>query len=104
MLSPSDLTKEIETRLKNYLSRDKSGIRKALLTLILKVKTVTIPQIHAVLSEKFDVSYHSVASMVGIIASKFGILTLRKTKDSDIGTYEIKHQYVTVVERVIAAV
>ena len=104
MLSPSDLTKEIETRLKNYLSRDKSGIRKALLTLIVTAKTVTVPQMHEALSKRFDVSYHSVASMIGIIASKFGILTLKKAKDSDLGTYEIKRQYISIVERVIAAV
>ena len=38
MITPSDLRKEIEERLKSYLSRDKSGIRKALLGLIVKMK------------------------------------------------------------------
>jgi len=103
MLSPSDLAKEIEIRLKNYLSRDKSGIRRALLDFFLKVKSATIPQIYSVLSGRFDVTYHSVASMVGIISSKFGILTMKKEKDSDLGTYEIKSQYMGIVERVIAA-
>ncbi|HJJ47376.1 MAG TPA: DUF2551 domain-containing protein [Methanocorpusculum sp.] len=104
MISPSDLTKEIEARLKNYLSRDKSGIRKALLTLIVKIRTVTIGQLYEALSKTFDVTYHSVASMVGIISSKFGILSQKKTKDADLATYELKSQYAAIVERVISAV
>lgn len=104
MITPLDLKKEIETRLRSYLSRDKSGIRKALLSLIVKTKTLTIPQIHAKLSTAFHVSYHSVASMVGTIASKFGILSMKKEKDGDLGVYELKPQYAELVERVIASV
>lgn len=102
MISPSDLKKEIEERLRSYLSRDKSGIRKALLSLIVKVKTVTVPEIHAALSANFSVSIHSVASMVGTIASKFGILSMKKAKDGDLGVYELKPQYAELVERVIS--
>ena len=104
MLSPSDLTKEIETRLKNYLSRDKSGIRKALLSLIVKIGTVTVAQLHEALSKTFDVTYQSVASMVGIISSRFGILSQIKERDADLATYKLKDRYAAVVERVISAV
>ena len=103
MITPSDLRKEIEERLKSYLSRDKSGIRKALLGLIVKMKTVTVPEIHATLSAAFEVSIHSVASMVGTIASKFGILSMKKAKDGDLAVYELKPQYAELVERVISS-
>ena len=42
MISPSDLKKEIEARLRSYLSRDKSGIRKALLGLIVEKEGWTL--------------------------------------------------------------
>jgi len=103
MLSTSDLRKEIERRLRSYLSRDKSGIRKALLNLLIRVKSMTVPQIHKALSTKFDVTYHSVASMVGIVASKLGILSTHKTKDGSLGVYELKEQYVDLVEQVVAS-
>ncbi|MCK9314409.1 MAG: DUF2551 domain-containing protein [Methanocorpusculum sp.] len=103
MLSASDLRKEIERRLRSYLSRDKSGIRKALLSLLMRTKTMTVPQIHEALSSKFEVTYHSVASMVGIVASKLGILATHKTKDGALGVYELKEQYADIVERVVAS-
>ncbi|MBE6506549.1 MAG: DUF2551 domain-containing protein [Methanocorpusculum parvum] len=102
MITPSDLKKEIEERLKSYLSRDKSGIRKALLSLIVEMKTVTVPEIHKTLSAAFEVSIHSVASMVGTIASKLGILSMKKAKDGDLGIYELKPQYADLVQRVIS--
>lgn len=103
MLSPSDLRKEIERRLRSYLSRDKSGIRKALLRLLIRSKSLTVLQIHESLSAKFDVTYHSVASMVGIVASKLGILSTHKTKDGALGVYELKEQYAQLVEQVVAS-
>ncbi len=102
MLSPSDLRKEIETRLRKYLARDKSGIRKELLGLFVRAKSLTVAQIHEKLSERFSVSYHSLASMVGTIASKLGILSLRRSQDGSIGIYEVKEQYVDVIERAIS--
>jgi predicted transcriptional regulator len=102
MLSPSDLRKEIENRLRKYLARDKSGIRKALLSLFVRAKSLTVAQIHERLAEKFGVSYHSIASMVGTIASKLGILSTRRSSDGTIGVYEVKEQYVDVIERAIA--
>lgn len=101
MFTASDLKAEIEKRLQNYLSRDKSGIRKALLTFLLKVKSVTVNQVYTVLSSKFSVSMHSVASMLGTMASKLGILSLKREKDGDAGVYELKPQYAALVERLV---
>ncbi len=104
MLSPSDLRKEIERRLRSYLSCDKSGIRKALLSLLIRAKSTTVPQIHEALSTKFDVTYHSVASMVGIVASKLGILSTHKMKDGALSVYGLKPQYSELVKQVIASI
>ncbi len=84
MRSPGELKKEIESRLKGYLSRDRDGIRHELLNLFVKVKSLTIPpQIYEKLQERFSVSYHSIASMVGIIASRIGILHVRRNAEGD---------------------
>ncbi|MDV0443262.1 DUF2551 domain-containing protein [Methanorbis rubei] len=102
MLSRSDLRKEIETRLRKYLARDKSGIRKELLSLFIRARSLTVAQIHETLAERFSVSYHSIASMVGTIAAKLGILSTRRGPDGTVGVYEVKEQYVDVIEQAIA--
>ncbi len=104
MRSVADLKNEIEKRLKNYLSRDKNGIRRTLLNIFVQVKTITIGGLYDKLKENFDVSYKSVASMVGIIASKIGILHVIKEKDNDQIRYMLKDQYADLVTRVISAV
>ena len=103
MINASDLKKEIEARLTAYLSRDKSGIRAMLLKLLVKLKSFTVNKIHALLSEQFPVSIHSVASMIGTIASKFGILSVKRETDGDLGVYELKPQYYEMVTRIADA-
>ncbi|MDD4299395.1 MAG: DUF2551 domain-containing protein [Methanomicrobium sp.] len=104
MRSAADLKNEIEKRLRNYLSRDKNGLRRTLLNIFVKAKSMTIAETHAKLKEKFDISYQSVASMVGTIASKIGILHIIKSKDNDQNLYRLKDQYADMVARIVTAV
>ncbi|MCK4269933.1 MAG: DUF2551 domain-containing protein [Methanogenium sp.] len=97
MRSPGDLKKEIKKRLQSYLSRDKNGIRHDLLRIFIKTKSVTIAQTFEILRKKFTITYQSVASMVGTIASRMGILHVRKNTDNSISTYELKSQYADLV-------
>jgi len=53
------------------------------------------------LQEQFSISYHSVASMVGIIASRIGILHVRRNADGTNTIYELKDQYVDVVANIL---
>lgn len=101
MRKPADLKKEIEKRVRNYLKRDTSGIRHELLSIFTKVKQVTIDQVHKSLAGRFEVSYQSVASMVGIITSRLGILTSHRERDNDRTTYELKPQYADLVARLL---
>ncbi|MCP1661729.1 MAG: DUF2551 domain-containing protein [Methanocalculus sp. MSAO_Arc1] len=103
MLSPGEIKKEIEERLKAYLSRDKSGIRKELLTLFIRIRSLTISEIHARLNERFSISIKAVASMVGIIASRIGILHVRRNAEGTNSVYEVKEQYLDVMTRIVAA-
>jgi predicted transcriptional regulator len=103
MRSPQEIRTIIERRLKNYISRDRTGIRRALLTLFLRLKSLTIAQIFEALNRQFSISYHSVAAMVGIIASKIGILHVTKNKEGTYSVYSLKEQYIDTVERIIGA-
>ncbi|NVO66421.1 DUF2551 domain-containing protein [Methanofollis tationis] len=44
MRSPADFKKEIEARLKKYLSRDSTGIRHEVLAFFVRIKSATIPE------------------------------------------------------------
>jgi hypothetical protein len=101
MRSPQEIRTIIERRLKNYLSRDRTGIRRALLNLFLAAKSLTIAQIFEFLNRQFSISYHSVAAMVGIIASKIGILHVTKDKEGTCSVYSLKAKYVETVERIV---
>jgi hypothetical protein len=103
MRSPVDFKGQIYGRLKEYLSRDRTGIRRALLALFIRIKTWTIPQIFDQLKRHFSISYHSLASMVGIIASRIGILRVKKSVDSNNTLYELKEQYLDLVSDLVTS-
>ena len=50
MRSPHEIKEVIESRLKNYLSRDRTGVRHALMQLFLRLKSLTIAEIFEVLA------------------------------------------------------
>jgi len=45
MRSPQEIKSVVEARLKKYISRDRTGIRRAMLKLFLRLKSLTIAQI-----------------------------------------------------------
>jgi hypothetical protein len=100
MRSHQEIGRVVEGRLKSYLSRDKTGLRREVLRLFVRLKSITIAEIVAELQKQFSVTFHAIASMVGIIASRIGIL--RATRNTDgLNTYELKETYVDVVVRII---
>jgi Protein of unknown function (DUF2551) len=103
MRSPSEIKRVIEGRLRSYLSRDKTGIRREVLILFVKTKSITIAEIVVELQKRFTVTFHAIASMVGIIASRIGIL--RATRNTTgVNSYELKEKYVDSVIRIVGVV
>jgi hypothetical protein len=103
MRSPSEIKRVIEGRLRSYLSRDRTGIRREVLILFVKTRSITIAEIVAELQKRFTVTFHAIASMVGIIASRIGIL--RATRNTDgVNSYELKEKYVDIVTGIIGVV
>lgn len=88
----------IKKRLEKYLELDSDGIRSVLMKIFLRVKEVTIDDIYKELSKKFEVTRNAVASMVGYIHSKLGVLRKNKTSYKETSTYSIKEKYVDIVK------
>ena len=102
MRSPTEIKRVIENRLRSYLSRDKTGIRREVLILFVKTQSITIAEIVAELQKRFTVTFHAVASMVGIIASRIGIIRANRNTDG-VNRYEIKEKYVDIVVGIVRA-
>jgi len=100
MRSPQEIKRVIEGRLRAYLSRDRTGIRREVLRLFVQTKAITIAELVAILQKQFTVTFHAIASMVGIIASRIGIL--RATRNADgVNRYELKEKYVDIVTGIV---
>jgi len=100
MRSPTEIRRVIEGRLRSYLSRDRTGIRREVLRLLVKIKSITIAEIVQELQKQFVVTFHAIASMIGIIASRIGIL--RSTRNAEgVNSYELKEKYFDVVIRIV---
>jgi hypothetical protein len=100
MRSPSEIKRVVEARLQSYLSRDRTGIRREVLRLFIRIKSLTIAELVAELQSQFAVTFHAIASMVGIIASRIGILHAIRGADG-LNKYELKEKYFDIVVRII---
>ena len=102
MRSPTEIKRVIENRLRSYLSRDRTGIRREVLMLFVKTKTITIAELVAELQKRYTVTFHAIASMVGIIASRIGILRAHRSTEG-VNRYELKEKYVDIVVGIVGA-
>ena len=102
MGSQFEMERMIEGRLLSYLHRDKTGIRREVLRILLRIRQTTIADILADLKEQFTVSFHTIASMVGIIASRIGILKVSRNTGG-VTTYELREKYTAMVVRLVGA-
>jgi len=101
MRSQFEIERMIEGRLRSYLSRDKTGIRREVLRILLRIRQTTIADIVDGLRERFTVSFHTIASMVGIIASRIGILRVSRNAGG-VTTYELRDKYASMVDRLVS--
>ncbi len=85
------------TRIKDYLSRDKDGRRRAVLQIFLAGGPYETKDIDEKLREQqFDVKNKGTPAMVGLMGSKTGILSVDVTGDHNM--YSIKEKYKRLVK------
>jgi len=90
---------EIETRLRKYLERDRKGVRKELLRLLLDGRKYTTTEIYEKLREKgFDLNARGVSAMVGLMSARLGIL---KMELGEKNKYFLKPEYVDLVKSIL---
>lgn len=88
----------IKRRLEVYLELDIDGIRKFILGVLLKLKKVTVDLLYREINKKFKVSYSAVASTLGYIHSKLGILHAFKESYKTPTVYSLKEEYVDIIK------
>lgn len=88
----------IKRRLDVYLALDIDGIRKSIMSILLKFKKVTVDLLFRKLSRNFKVTYSAVASTLGYIHSKLGILHAHKESYKEPTVYSIKEEYVEIIK------
>lgn len=98
MLNEAD--ERIKERVRKYLMRDDTGIRKTVLKLFLEDDAFTTEAIYKYLSAKnFDVNYRGVSAMVGLMNTRLGILSIDVKGDHNI--YSLKDEYREAVKSVL---
>lgn len=90
---------EVEKRIKSYLEKDKSGLRRELLLILLDGKKHTSEEVFEVLKSKgFAITRKKVSAMLGVVSSKLGIV---KTELGERKKYYIKPEYAELVKEAI---
>jgi hypothetical protein len=92
----------IKRRLEMYLELDIDGIRKSIIDILLKLKKVTVDLLYLELNRKFKVSYSAVASTLGYIHSKLGILHAYKESYKTPIVYSLKEEYVDIIKSALS--
>lgn len=98
------LKQSILSRLEQFVAADTTGYRKKFLGLFIKVKEFTVDQIHDLLSQEYEVTRNEVASMIGYIQSKVGILKSRKASYKTPTVYTVKDEYISFIAACLKSV
>jgi hypothetical protein len=88
----------IKRRIEVYLELDIDGVRKFIINILLKLKKVTVDMLYRELNRKFKISYSAVASTLGYIHSKLGILHACKESYKTPIVYSLKEEYVDIIK------
>ena len=94
---------KINSRVEKFLEVDSSGFRRAILSIFIKVIKATIDELHEMLSSKYNVSRNTVASMVGYIHSKLGILRAHKESYKTPMVYQLREEYKDLLLKIVTS-
>jgi hypothetical protein len=92
----------IKRRIDVYLELDIDGIRKFIINILLKLKKLTVDMLYREINRKFKISYSAVASTLGYIHSKLGILHAFKESYKTPIVYSLKEEYVDIIKSALS--
>jgi Protein of unknown function (DUF2551) len=93
---------EITSRLVRFLDLDADGLRRFVLQSILESREFTVAALYEVVSQRFNVSQKVVASMIGYICSRLGILHMIKKSYRSPRMYMLKEEYADLARLVLS--
>lgn len=92
---------EIMSRLVRFLDLDADGLRRFVLQSIVEAREFTVASLHEIVSRRFNVSKKVVASMIGYICSRLGILHVNKMSYRSPKTYLLRDEYADIARRAL---
>ncbi|WP_290899799.1 DUF2551 domain-containing protein [Ferroglobus sp.] len=96
------MNEEVIRRLRKYLERDRSGIRKALLKIVLSGEKLTTEEIQKRLANMgYNLNIRGVSAMVGLMSARLGIL---KLEIGEKNKYYLKKEYEGIVKEILQEV
>jgi predicted transcriptional regulator len=99
----SSMQSEIAGRLVQFLDLDTDGRRRFVLGVILEAGEITVTSLYRAVKEQFETSRKVVASLLGYICSKLGILRAHKKSYRLPTVYILKEEYADLVRSVLKA-
>lgn len=99
----SSMQSEIVGRLVQFLDLDTDGRRRFVLGVILEAGEITVTSLYRAVKEQFETSRKVVASLLGYICSKLGILRAHKKSYRLPTVYILKEEYADLVRSVLNA-
>ena len=91
--------KEIETRLRKYLERDRKGVRAEMLRLMLSGEKYTTDEIYNKLKARgVEIKNRGVSAMIGLMSARLGIIKMELGSKNK---YFLKPEYSVLVTRIL---
>lgn len=94
---------EILSRMVRFLNLDTDGLRRFVLESMLEAREFTVASLHESVKRRFNVSRKVVASMIGYICSRLGILHVTKKSYRAPTTYVLRDEYADIARAVLTA-
>jgi hypothetical protein len=92
---------EIFSRIVKFLNLDTDGLRRVVLESIVEAREFTVASLHESVSKRFNVSRKVVASMIGYICSRLGLLHVNKKSYRAPKTYVLRDEYADLARAVL---
>jgi VanZ family protein len=86
----------------SFLNLDPDGLRRVVLESIVEAREFTVASLHEIVSKRYSVSRKVVASMIGYICSRLGILHVNKKSYRAPKTYLLRDEYADIARAVLA--
>ncbi len=93
---------EIFGRMVRFLNLDSDGLRRAVLESMLDAREFTVASLHEIVSKRLEVSKKAIASMIGYICSRLGILHINKRSYRLPTSYVLRDEYADIARAVLA--